>query len=294
MNSSKSFASVLGEILQRSYKLAIINASEIQSKSSTSQDADQQKMIYSNSFLIALQEELQELITTCIHTNHARQCKHIRALVKSFHDVRRTDLLDFYLIETFEPILWRSLKCANATVRLQASMLFFDVFPMQKTIIPNHGKKQHEDIRNQDANYVNRTLFINNSVEQIDAFLQRQIDQCILLLKDDDHRIRSVSILGICHLIREYYDTLPLHIIKTLLQYIIEKLSYDASESNVRYHVILGVQDLLLNQPLTHALLKILLPLMKYMLHDKSEKNRVAFAKLLCQVWYTFIRLICK
>ena len=35
------------------------------------------------------------------------------------------------LLRVYGPILWRSLKCANALVRVQATMIFFDSFPLQ-------------------------------------------------------------------------------------------------------------------------------------------------------------------
>lgn len=203
-----------------------------------------------------IEDILQDLLNTAVHTTNAKYFKGLRYLIKTFHDVKRSEDLENALVKIYEPILWRSLQCANCIVRTQTAMLYFDVFPLQK---------------------------LHVSTEQSDLYLQKQFDQLANLLKDTDHRVRSTSVIGTCHIIRQYWDILPFATISTLLKFIFDTLSHDVSHANVRLAVLSGLQEILL-QPLSHLTMKTLLPIMKNLLHDRSEKVRLAFINLLLQV----------
>ena len=202
-----------------------------------------------------LEDTVQNLLRECIHASEDKYFKGVRFMLQAFHDVQRAKL-DPMLLRVYDPILWRSLRCAHAQVRAQAAVVFLDVFPLQ-----------HADGRAEDN----------------DKILQKQFDLLAALLKDADHQVRAHAALGVCHILKEYWDSLPLNTTHNILKYLIDTLSVDASCANVRHAVFVGLGELF-QQPLTHTLLKQLLPLLKNSIHDKAEKVRVAFMKILCQV----------
>jgi condensin-2 complex subunit G2 len=203
-----------------------------------------------------IEERIQDFLFLATLTTHPKYFKGLRHLLRAFHDVKRTEDFENTLVKIFEPILWRSLQCANSLVRVQAAMLYFDVFPLQK---------------------------IGCSSEQSDLYLQKQFDQLTGLLKDPDYRVRSTSIIGTCHIIRQYWDMLPFSTISNLLKFVFDTLSHDVSHNSVRLAVLSGLEEIIL-QPLSHLTMKTLLPILKNLLHDKSEKVRLAFVRLLIQV----------
>eukprot|EP00981_Chlorochromonas_danica_P008526 scaffold2208_cov170-Ochromonas_danica.AAC.10 len=234
-NGSQILASQYGTIFYRSWK-------EQSSKN--------------ESFIQTLEECIQDFVHEAIHCNDAKRFKGLRYLVKSFHDINRSDQFNAFLVEVFDPIIWRSLSCANAIVRTQAAVVFLDVFPLQRQ---------------------------SSNSEESDHLLQKQFDQLVSLLKDEDHRVRAVAVTGVCHILCEYWEMLPPGSIHNILKYLFETLAFDASSANVRYAVVMGVQELL-QQPAAHRSLKTLLPLLRNYIHDKSDKVRIAFIHLLVAI----------
>ena len=174
--------------------------------------------------------------------------------MSTFHESKRLKAVDPMLTRIYGPILWRSLRFANPLVRAQAAVLFFDTFPLQN---------------------------MDNSADD-DALIQKQFDLLSSLLKDSDHRVRAASTTGVCHILREYWEFIPISTTRQILTYIVSTLSFDSSCANVRFAVINGLEELL-EQPLSHVVLKGLLPLL-HSIHDKAEKVRLAFIKLLEKV----------
>lgn len=222
-------------------------------------------LVKSPAFSRRLQDSIQTYVHEGIYAENAKRFKGLKQLLKSFHDVNRSDQFNLMLVEIYDPIIWRSLRCANATVRSQAAVFFLDVFPLQK---------------------------VSPSPEESDRLLQKQFDMLTSLLKDDDQRVRAIATTGVTHILREYWDMLPPATIQNLLKYIFDTLAFDVSSANVRYAVVMGLQDLL-QQPLSHKALKGLLPIIKNYIHDRSERVRVAFVQLLNMVRLQSI-LLCR
>lgn len=248
-NGVKSLAIIYGEMLQRTWRDSPMS-NVVEPKTSKNKAPILDKL------RLSIEDSMQELIDEATHSSDPKYFRGLRCLIKAFHDLKRTEQLDEMLVKIFEPILWRSLRCANAIVRSQASVLFLDVFPLQRT---------------------------NAKPEECDQLLQKQFDQLTSLLKDGDHRVRATATSGVCHILREYWDILPAGTVQNLLKYIFETLAFDVSSANVRHSVICGVQEIL-QQPLSHQPLKALLPLIANLIHDKAEKNRLAFIRLLNDV----------
>jgi hypothetical protein len=249
----KSISSIYGETLYR-----IWNEVSVSTASSTGAASSSLLQLppVSSPLQDKMEEQIQSFLSDAVHTANPKYFKGLRSLIKAFHDVKRSDSFECALIRIYDPILWRSLQCANCIVRSQTAILFFDVFPLQQ---------------------------LHTSSEQSDLYLQKQFNILTLLLKDNDHRVRSTTVIGVSHILKEYWDLLPLSTINNLLKFFFETLAFDTSNPCVRLSVIQGIQDILL-QPLSHITLKGLIPLIKSLLCDKCEKVRGSFIKLLLQV----------
>jgi condensin-2 complex subunit G2 len=185
-------------------------------------------------------------------------------MLGSFHEAKRYKGVDAMLLRVYGPILWRSLKCANAIVRAQASAIFFDAFPIQD---PDAGAAETENM------------------------LQKQFDLLVQLLKDNDHRVRTASVSGVCHVLREFWEAIPPATTKQILSYVVGTLGFDSACPNVRFAVISGLSELLEN-PLAHDVLKGLLRTLANSIHDKAEKVRVVFINLLCKVRFWIFSVV--
>lgn len=203
-----------------------------------------------------IEESIQSLAHDTIHASDKKYFRGLRFVLGALHENKRIKGVDTMLLRVYGPILWRSLRCANALVRAQATMLFFDAFPLQDS----------------DASTV-----------ESDSVLQKQFDLLSTLLKDADHRVRVAAVSGVFHILGEYWEALPLRTTRQILSYVVGTLGQDASCSEVRLVVVQGLCSLL-DQPLAHSVLAGLLPLLSHAIHDNAEKVRVAFIEVLDKV----------
>lgn len=117
------------------------------------------------------------------------------------------------LLKLYEPILFRALSAANATVRRNASCLLIDAFPL----------------RNPDANK-----------SEADALLQKQFgylkvcsidiqSNCIQsMLQDENAGVRVVGVEGICKILCMYWELIPPETTFALLKTLVVQMSCDA------------------------------------------------------------------
>jgi hypothetical protein len=205
---------------------------------------------------IEISDIMQGIVHEAIHACESKYFKSLRIVLSVFSNQKNVKGVDSFLLLVYGPILWRSLRCANALVRVQATILFFDTFPL------------HDP---------------DSSAQDGDILLQKQFDLLTSLLKDSDHRVRSSAASGVCHILRDFWSSVPFSTTKQILSYVVGTLGSDASCSNVRLAVVSGLGELL-EQPLSHSVLKNLLPLLTNTIHDSAEKVRIGFIEILCKV----------
>ena len=76
------------------------------------------------------QEVIQEIVGLAVHASSAKTFAALKLLLGCFVHYRRHKALWSRLTELYEPILFRSLTVANASVRRHAAILFIDCFPL--------------------------------------------------------------------------------------------------------------------------------------------------------------------
>ncbi|XP_030855770.1 condensin-2 complex subunit G2 [Strongylocentrotus purpuratus] len=180
----------------------------------------------------------------------------LRQLLSYFTKQKRQQGVDRMLLTLYQPILWRAFKVANASVRANAAALLIDAFPLQD---PEANK------------------------EETDALLQKQIDILQGFLQDPCPVLRVTGVQGVCRILGMFWELIPAHVLTTFLSKLIQDMAFDASSSDVRVSVFKGLM-FVIDNPLSHPLLKNLLPSLKSFIHDTSEKVILAFVDLLLKV----------
>lgn len=208
--------------------------------------------------LHSLEEHLQDLGYTAIHALNRKYFNNLKNCLNIFHQNKNVKGIDGLLLKIYGPFIWRSLKSSNPIVRTQSSIIFLTIFPLYNS----------SDSMNQI---------------ELDKILQKQFNLIMVLLKDQDHRVRAASCRGVCHILKEFWEVIPSQSTHQILSYLVGTLGFDSSDAQIRANVLTGLQELLRN-PLTHVALRGLLPILTNLLHDFSDKVRLAFVQLLNKV----------
>lgn len=213
--------------------------------------------VASGVYLKVLEENcIQDLMYCAVHaqrTGTQSMASRLRKVLEYFNKQKRQRGVDEALLRLYQPIIWRAFKVPNPMVRANAAALLTDVFPLQN---PDAGN------------------------EQIDALLQKQFDILKDLLEDPCPTVRATAIHGVCRITSVFWELIPAHIIKMFLSTLITDLAFDMSSSAVRVAVFQGLKVLLDNR-LSHPLLKTLFVHLQDFVHDSSEKVRIAFLDVL-------------
>jgi hypothetical protein len=211
----------------------------------------------SGQYLLAIEQGcIQNLIQCAVHASTPALFTSIRQVLAEFHKQKRHRGVDEMLLRLYEPILWRALRVANPTVRSQAATLLVDTFPLQDP----------------DATHA-----------EIDALLQKQFDALGQLLMDSAPKVRVVAVHGVCSILSNFWELIPLSTSTALLSRITTELAYDSSSTAVRAAVFNGICDTL-EQHLSHATLRQLLPACAPLINDRSDRVRASFVRLLQKV----------
>lgn len=202
---------------------------------------------------------IQNLMFASVHLKDIRLADTVRRFLHSLHYERFTASKPSIKFEgmiqrLYEPILWRSLQASNPSVRLNASKVFLDAFPVQD---PSQSNAFNDDM------------------------MQRQLKLMEELLFDPFAEIRAWTAKHLCVALAKYNEVFPVVILKRILKKL-SQLCFDASGSGskVRFHALKGFQTLLSNHAL-HPMLGEILPSLGHMICDRSERVRKSFIDLL-------------
>jgi len=198
------------------------------------------------------------------HAIHARKevFKNVMRVLSPIHEHKRDSKqqsgeMDAMLLRLYGPILWRSFKVANATVRRNSIVLLADLFPLQDSSLTQHS--------------------------EIEALSTRQHDAFRDALMDPSPEVRVVAIEGASRVLGTYWEIVPENYKKDYINCFVKKLVYDQSSWAVRAAVFDGLNFVLDNR-LCHSVMKHVLPALAPFIHDKSERVRTKMLDMLLQV----------
>jgi len=159
----------------------------------------------------------------------------------------------------YEPFIWRAMQAANSIVRANAITLLVDKFPLR--------------------------LDSNTHVQQ-ENYIVKQVKHIGDALEDPCPQVRIVALYGTFEIFNLYWNILESCNITKIFQNIYGKLSFDVASEEIREAVLIGTKFLLTNGS-SHMILSKLLPNLKAMINDSSEKVRTAYADMLLAVQKT-------
>lgn len=118
--------------------------------------------------------------------------------------------------------------------------------------------------------------------EEKDNLLEKQLYFLEKLLSDDAPEIRAVSVEGLCKILRIFWEIIPTSTIPKILTKVIDEMSLDTC-NEVRVSVLNGVRYLVEN-PLSHDIMRVLLSKIGRVVSDPALSVRVAAIDLLLAV----------
>lgn len=250
-----SIAEAYGEIYFRAWKEAASSNSNPAEVSYDDSDDDAssngetiQRVIEDN--------VLQDLMHASLHVASPHMAKTLRCLLEPFHSKKSSPEIEKLLFRMYSPIIWRALSATNPLVRIHASAIMAQIFPLRD---PDAGKIHIQEVHEKTIN-----ILLN-------------------LMRDSDPKVRvagsdaAVNILGV------YWDALSSQHIRSLVHEIVAKHAKDTTSSAVRAQAVNGI-TLLLDAEASHGVLRPLLPFMGDLIHDNVEKVRSATVKLLLKL----------
>lgn len=229
----------------------------------------------------AVEQALQDLMYSAIHLSQPAMAQSIITILEPIHADKKSEQVARMLHRLYSPILWRSLSAANPLVRRNAVIVLEKVFPMHN---PDHN--------------------------QMNAAVSKSCSALKAALQDNDVRVRVEGSRAAASICTMYWEALPSADIRMLLNckflavvwvslvskiirhshvivclYLVIVLEHASdSKSAVVRTAALETATTLLATPQSHAVLRPLLPSMGNLIHDKSEKVRLAAVKLLRRV----------
>ncbi|KAL7577864.1 hypothetical protein ACA910_010608 [Epithemia clementina (nom. ined.)] len=258
--SQKRKSSVVLQAYAEIYYRAWIEAPHLEELDATNDD-DQEAEDLEQKLTIRDEIELHVLSDLVYSMLHAVQLSMFEALLlvlQQFHDNKRQPEVEDLLHRLYAPILWRSLAAANAHVRVRATRVLAEVFPLDQS---SHA---------QTAKHMEKAC----------AALRD-------LLQDADAQVRVAASTSVAKVLAQYWDAIPATEIRTLLDPILTQHVSDVTSPAVRTAALNAVTYLLQSTPQAHAVLRPVLPKISRLIHDKVEKVRLSAVQMLEQVKLT-------
>eukprot|EP00927_Polykrikos_kofoidii_P046511 TRINITY_DN40729_c0_g1_i1.p1 TRINITY_DN40729_c0_g1~~TRINITY_DN40729_c0_g1_i1.p1 ORF type:complete len:1294 (-),score=244.51 TRINITY_DN40729_c0_g1_i1:298-4179(-) len=201
---------------------------------------------------LQMEECAQEWTTLAVRAPRKSADK-ARIVLEEFHRHHHEKTVGELLCGLYGPVLWRSLKVANAQVRENSARLLQYVLP----------------------------LFAGDmGVAEQERELAKQLRLLRETLEDPAEPVRRVGVGAVCVIIKNYWDVMPPADTAALLKTLMDKCAHDKKAPLVRAAVAEGL-GWILDQPLSHPTMSAVLPKVADLLTDKSPVVRAAFVGLL-------------
>jgi len=193
---------------------------------------------------------LQDFMYQVIHAAVPSTVKSVRVVLDKFYVNKKNPDVESMLHRMYGPLLWRALSGANSKIRIQASVVLTDTFPL----------------RNPNAS--------------VESCVKKSVEALVSLMMDDVPSCRIAGCDATAKILSLFWSTIPSQDIRLLLDQIIGKHTFDASSSAVRAAAVNAVTTLL-EEEKSHAVLRPLLSNVGNLIHDKTEEVRLAVVNML-------------
>jgi condensin-2 complex subunit G2 len=136
------------------------------------------------------EEALQDLMYSSLYFEKSSSVRAVRAILTSFHQAKNLPEIDQLLYKLYSPILWRALKASNPSVRVNASVILAETFPL---------------CDQSGSNY------------QFQECLDRTVNALLSLLRDSYPRVRVAGSDAAVRILHDYWTVLPSESIRLVL-----------------------------------------------------------------------------
>ena len=254
---------------------------------------------------------LQDLAYMSIHAANPTTAKNCRLVLDKFLLYKKDPEVESLLYRIYGPILWRSVIAANAKVRMQAAVVLGDTFPLRDSVVSTTGN--HGIIKNASFSSVGKAKV------GYEAVMVKTVEAIVKLMRDEVPSVRVQGCICAGKVLGGFWVAIPSSDKRVLLNgelfenvnvmvvvitkvleiciisscqlkfilrntlEIIAKHASDITSAAVRTTAIQTITSLLAEEK-THAVLRPLLPSLGNVIHDKTEKVRLAVVQMLLTV----------
>ena len=200
-NAKKVLLQAYGEIYFQAWKTAFkaspveeneLNESNDEAFQSEDQDSVQRNPV---GILKCIEDNvLQDLMYSALHVAQPSLAKSLRTVLAVFHTSKKAPDIESLLYRLYGPILWRALKSANPSVKVNAAAILADTFPLRD---PNLLPTQ---IQTQSQNCVERTVVALSN-----------------LLMDTHPKTRVAGADASVRILAAFWDAIPAEHIRSIL-----------------------------------------------------------------------------
>ncbi|BDA48499.1 Condensin-2 complex subunit G2 [Coccomyxa sp. Obi] len=206
--------------------------------------------------LLEVENQVQGLMQAAISASTQPMAAALRTVLDGFHREKAAPGVDALLLRLYRPILFRALAAANPAVRRNALGVLLDAFPLQDPDASN---------------------------EETDELLSKQFGHLGDALGDSVPAVRQAAVSGVCKLLNTFWELIPGAVTAGFLKRIAGELAFDGACVGVRAAAVSGLAALAQN-PLTHPLMKKMLPTLRPLIWDSAVAVRVALADMLLAI----------
>lgn len=239
-----------GEIYHRAWK----EVRENQDDEILDEDDEEQEEIMSIRQAIE-HEVLQDLMYSLVNMESPVTFQSVLTILAPLHADKKNKEVASLLHRLYSPILWRSLAATNPRTRKNAVVVLEKVFPL------------HDPLN---------SLSMKDDVLKATEALQ-------VALQDVDPAVRVAASGATAKTCAMFWEILPPREIRPLLNHIVINHSSDSRSATVRA-AALDAATTLLGTKQSHGVLRALLPSLGNLIHDKTEKVRLAALRMLLEV----------
>ena len=197
-------------------------------------------------------------ICSCILANpKSKLFEPLLTVLSHFHMAKNNRKVQSMVHKLWEPLLWRYLKVANSDVRVNATQILSEAFPIENP---------------------------NDELEVRASGQEMQIRSFHNLLRDEVPDVRVVAVQGVCSILSRFWVIFETTDLQQFMITMIKDLANDMSSPKVRLSVVKGLTHIIQTCPRSHTYLKKILPKLKDLIFDSNDAVRLAMYDLLIAV----------
>lgn len=145
---------------------------------------------------------LQDYMSAVIYAANPSIVKSLTTLLESFYSNKKNNDVENMLYRMYNPIIWRSLKATNAIVRMNATNVFTELFPLVQHPTPLLTKEDNNKKKADQTQLKSSMMLLEDAIIQGCHAIQE-------IMLDKDHRVRSCGAQSMAKILVTFWDVVP-------------------------------------------------------------------------------------